>query len=88
MALDSSTLADLIDTKYAALDSEYDGWDGRANLKDKFLTAIAQAVVEHLTSDAEITVTIDSITTSTPNATSGGDTLSGSGTGTATGTLT
>ena len=73
MALNATTLRDLIDTKYAAINSDYSSSDFRDEIKEGLIQAIAEAVVEHIAAEAVVT-------TSTPNGTSGSDTLAGTGT--------
>lgn len=79
MALSKAVLRDLIDTKYAALNTEYAGSPERDTIKDGLLDAIADAVIEHITTAGQVTVTVTSVSGVTVGAGVSGP---GSGTGT------
>ena len=55
MAMNATTLRDLIDTKYAAINSDYASSDSRDAIKEGMWQAIAEAIVEHLQADAHAT---------------------------------
>lgn len=57
MAMNATTLRNLIDTKFAALSTDYATSAARTGLKEGLLQAIAEAIVEHLQTDARATGT-------------------------------
>lgn len=76
MPLSATVLEAVIDTKLSANPS-YADWTGRSDFRAQVLKAIAEGVVEHITSAAVVNVT------SVSGVTTGGGT-SGPGTGTIT----
>ena len=63
MALSATVLRDLIDTKLAAVHPDYAADpDSRDQLKAQLFTAIAEAVVEHLTTAATVSFAAGQIT--------------------------
>lgn len=57
MALDATRLRDLIDEKFADLSDGYRDSDNREDVKTSLLQAIAEAVVEEITTNARATGT-------------------------------
>jgi hypothetical protein len=62
MALNVNTLRDLIDTKYAAINTDYEESEDRDTVKNGLFLAIAQAVVEHITTAGKAGFTAGQIT--------------------------